>query len=271
MTTDKHHQTDTSNNTRDPIQQHQDVFWMTPHWPAPANVRACSTLKGEPDADNPYADLNLGDHVGDAPEHVAKNRTRLTTALNLAHPPQWLTQVHGTTVIEAEQTWQAQQPPSADAIFTTKPQQVCAVLTADCLPILLCDHAGTVVAAVHAGWRGLAAGIIEKTVMKMGDKPRIMAWLGPAIGPQHFEVEDDVRQAFIQQRPDDEGAFKSSAPGKWHANLYQLATYRLQRLGVQDIYGGHWCSWKNDDLFFSVRRRAQTGRQASLIWLENNQ
>lgn len=241
--------------------------WLVPDWPAPAGVRALSTLRGGGASVPPYASLNLGAHVGDAPAAVAENRRRLRVAAALPAEPAWLSQVHGVRVrdLDAEE---AAEP--ADAAFTRRPGQVCAVLTADCLPVLLACASGEAVAAVHAGWRGLAGGVIEAAVRAFGSAPAsILAWLGPAIGPGHFEVGPEVHEALLKEDPAAGSAFARNARGRHLADLYALARRRLERLGIEQIYGGGECTFAGADKYFSHRRDGVTGRQASLIWLES--
>ncbi|HUX31734.1 MAG TPA: peptidoglycan editing factor PgeF [Thiobacillus sp.] len=212
----------------------------------------------------PWTSLNLGDHVGDDPLCVAANRVRLRR--QLPAEPGWLRQVHSARVVEL-----GREPnPEADASFTRESGQVCAVLTADCLPVLLCDRAGSVVAAAHAGWRGLAGGVLESTVAAMQVPPEgVLAWMGAAIGPQAFEVGDEVREAFVAQHPQAAAAFVSQpTPGKWLADIYQLARIRLAHAGVQAIHGGGRCTFSEAESFYSYRRDGVTGRMAALIWLE---
>jgi YfiH family protein len=242
--------------------------FIQPDWPAPANVRALVTTRHGGVSTGPYASLNLGDHVGDDPAAVAANR-RLLRA-QLPTEPVWLQQVHGTRCIAAAT---AEPGCEADAVFSRSPGVVCAVLTADCLPILLCDTDGTVVAAAHAGWRGLAAGVIEATVATMGvPNERLMAWLGPAIGPRHFEVGGEVRETFIAHDPQAVLAFVARPNGKWLCNIYQLAAQRLSALGVCRSVGNaasaDFCTVRDAQQFFSYRRDGVTGRMASLIWLD---
>jgi hypothetical protein len=238
---------------------------IIPDWPAPANVKALQTTRGGGFSQSPYDSLNFGDHVGDDPLAVAKNRQNL----RLPSEPVWLEQVHGTHVVVAER---AECRPKADATVSFHPGAVCAAMTADCLPVLLCDQSGTAVAAVHAGWRGLADGVIEATVAAMQVKPdRLMAWLGPAIGPQAFEVGDEVRDAFMAHDAVASNAFTrvttSSATDKYLADIYQLARQRLNKLGIVDIYGGGLCTYTDSERFFSYRRDNKTGRMATLIWM----
>lgn len=239
---------------------------ITPHWPAPAQVRAVSTTRQNGVSLPPYDTLNLADHVGDDPVGVAENRRRLTTALDLAHEPAWLEQVHGTTVVAAETV---SAPVVADAAWTRKPGRPCVVMTADCLPVLLCDRAGTVVAAAHAGWRGLAAGVIGVTVAQLATPSMdLLAWLGPAIGPEAFEVGEEVREAFMALDAGNAVCFQPSPAGRWLADLYELARRQLRGLGISATYGGESCTFSEPKRFFSYRREARTGRMASLIWLQ---
>ncbi|NDP47891.1 MAG: peptidoglycan editing factor PgeF [Sulfuriferula multivorans] len=212
----------------------------------------------------PWDSFNLGDHVGDDAAHVAENRARLR--VHLPAEPAWLKQIHGATVVDV-----SSDELTADASITRQAGCICAVLTADCLPVLFCDRAGRVVAAAHAGWRGLAQGVLEATVAAMQVPPSdVLAWMGAAIGPDAFEVGDDVRQAFVKQHPEAAAAFvphPSGVPGKWLADIYQLARNRLNHAGVQAIYGGGRCTYNEAGDFYSYRREGVTGRMASLIWL----
>ena len=236
---------------------------IRPDWPAPARVQAIMTTRSGGVSLPPWASFNLGDHVGDDPAHVAANRARLRE--HLPAEPGWLQQVHSARVVELGR----EQNPEADAAFTRARGRVCAVLTADCLPVLFCDRAGSVVAAAHAGWRGLANGVLEATVAAMGVAPGdILAWLGAAIGPQAFEVGEEVRAAFITQHPENAAAFVAGAPGKWMADIYALARIRLGGAGVQSIHGGGRCTFDEAETFYSYRRDGVTGRMASLIWLD---
>jgi YfiH family protein len=238
------------------------MAWVS-GWPAPANVRALQTLRLGGCSPAPWESFNLGDHVGDDPGRVLANRARLRACLPAE--PRWLRQVHGVVTVDAANT---PEMPEADAAWSRTAGVVCAVMTADCLPVLFCDRAGTVVAAAHAGWRGLLAGVLESTLAAMAcPAGEVMAWLGPAIGPQAFEVGDEVREAFVAASPSAGAAFAAAAPGKWHANLYQLARQRLAEAGVTDVQGGDRCTWSESAHFFSYRRDGCTGRMATLIWL----
>jgi len=241
--------------------------WIVPAWPAPVNVHALVTTRQGGVSVAPYASLNLGDHVGDDPVAVAANRRILQASLPAQ--PVWLKQVHGRGIVVADH---ATGVPEADGSVARKAGVVCAALTADCLPVLLCDRAGTVVAAVHAGWRGLADGVVEAAVKAMTvEAGEILAWLGPAIGPQAFEVGGEVRQIFMANDPAAEAAFIPSpcaGAGKWLADIYLLARQRLARIGVSQVYGGKYCTHAEAERFFSYRRDGVTGRMASLVWLE---
>ncbi len=239
---------------------------LQPDWPAPSGVNSLMTTREGGVSGAPWTSFNLGDHVGDDPGHVASNRARLRQ--KLPAEPGWLRQVHSARVVALGLEFN----PEADAAFTHQKDQVCAVLTADCLPVLFCDRAGSVVAAAHAGWRGLAHGVLEATVAAMQAPPgEVIAWMGAAIGPQAFEVGDEVRQAFVAQHPEAAVAFhphSASGPGKWLADIYQLARIRLNHAGVHAIYGGGRCTFSEADNFYSYRRDGMTGRMAALIWLE---
>ncbi|MDA8128150.1 MAG: peptidoglycan editing factor PgeF [Betaproteobacteria bacterium] len=238
---------------------------IVPDWPAPARVKSLMTTRVGGVSETSWASLNLGDHVGDDPARVAANRARLRR--HLPSEPGWLRQVHSARAVELG----GEPHPEADAAFTRDAGQVCAVLTADCLPALFCDRSGSVVAAAHAGWRGLAGGVLETTVAAMQVAPGdVLVWLGAAIGPQAFEVGDDVRETFVAQHPDAAAAFRphpDARPGKWLADIYRLARIRLDRIGVRAVHGGGRCTFNESDVFFSYRRDGVTGRMASLIWL----
>lgn len=238
---------------------------LIPDWPAPARVRACVTTRAGGTSQAPYDTLNLGDHVGDAPAAVAENRRRLTEECTVR--PAWLKQVHGLAVAFAD----PQVIAEADASWTDMPGIACTVMTADCLPALFCDRAGTRVAAAHAGWRGLAGGVLEATLDTLAVDPKdVLVWLGPAIGPQVFEVGAEVREAFMAIHPQAASAFVPGAqPGKFMADIYALARIRLAARGVEAVYGGGYCT-VTDARFFSYRRNPHTGRFASLVWLDPN-
>ena len=237
--------------------------WLIPDWPVPAGVKACVTTRAGGVSLAPFDSLNLGDHVEDSGEAVSENRRRLTDAFNIQ--PAWLRQVHGVVVVEADPGRIAE----ADGSWTSTPGIACTAMTADCLPALFCNRDGTRVAAAHAGWRGLAAGVLEAAFESLDVAPAdVLVWLGPAIGPQAFEVGPEVREAFMQQHSvADEAFVPSQNPGKFMADIYQLARLRLAARGVTAVYGGGFCT-VTDPRFYSYRRNPRTGRFASLIWLE---
>lgn len=241
---------------------------MRAEWGAPPGVHALTTTRQAGVSQGVYRGLNLGDHVQDDPAAVARNRLALRGGLTLPGEPVWLHQVHGTRVVPARE---GTPPETADGSFTGTRGRVCGVLTADCLPVLFCNRAGTRVAAAHAGWRGLAAGILEATLTALaaaGAAPdTLLAWLGPAIGPGSYEVGDEVRDAFLRADPAAESAFVAGRAGHWWLNLYAAARLRLHRGGVPLVTGGDHCTWTEADRFYSHRRDGLTGRQATLIWL----
>lgn len=239
--------------------------YLEPDWPAAKTVHAVTTARHGGVSQAPYASFNLADHVGDSPASVRHNRALLDQQLELPSSPHWLDQVHGSVVVEAGLSAGSV---SADAAYATKTGIVCAVLTADCLPVLFCDVAGQCVAAAHAGWRGLATGVLEATVSAMPVAPtRLLAWMGPAIGAGAFEVGEEVRQVFLRHNTQADACFVPVSEGKWRADIYGLAQLRLQAMGVRQIFGGGFCTFEDDQRFFSYRREGVTGRMASLIWL----
>jgi YfiH family protein len=236
-----------------------------PQWPAPAGVRAVSTTRAGGISKPPYDSFNLAGHVGDKNAAVQENRRQLVSALSLPAEPLWLDQVHGTGVVDA--TLAVGAPP-ADASYARQPGVVCAVMTADCLPVLFCDQRGQTVAAAHAGWRGLADGVLEATVAAMGvPADSLLAWLGPAIGPGAFEIGEEVRTLFVDRQPEAREAFSPLVKGQWLADIYQLARLRLAAAGVGQIFGGGFCTFTDSERFYSFRRQSATGRMASLIWI----
>jgi polyphenol oxidase len=243
---------------------------IRPDWPAPPSVQAVATTRSGGVSSGAFASLNLGDHVGDAPAAVAANRARLCAQLQLPSAPCWLQQVHGCQIVTVSA---AARGSAADGALSREAGAVCVVLTADCLPLLLCDDHGTAVAAVHAGWRGLADGVIEAAVTALALPPeRLLVWLGPAIGATAFVVGDEVREHFVNADAASAAWFMPSADSailqrRWRADLFGLARRRLQRLGIKRIYGGGECTVTQPERFFSYRRDGVTGRSASLIWL----
>jgi hypothetical protein len=242
--------------------------WIVPEWPAPPNVKALITTRNGGVSGGPYASFNLGRRSDDDPNAVTENRARLRRLL--PQEPKWLKQVHGTRVTDADAP---SEMPEADAGIARRAGTVCAIMIADCLPVLLCNRTGSVVAAAHAGWRGLAGGVIENTVRKMGEAgaapAELLAYLGPAIGPSAFEVGADVYDAFLGRDPLSAQAFTAYRPGKWLADLFLLARQALGRTGISHIYGGGQCTFSDQQRFFSYRRDRTTGRMAALIWRES--
>ena len=246
----------------------QDI--LRPAWPAPDHIRAlCTTRKGGV-SQPPWDSLNLGGHVGDNPDQVARNRRILADFIGgTSCSVGWLSQVHGTDVVELTPDNVANVA-TADASYTRHPGIACAILTADCLPVILTDARGTVIGAAHAGWRSLCGGVLENLISAMAARPTdLQAWLGPAIGPDNFEVGPEVRQASINQSPESAQAFTSNGarPGHFMADIYQLATLRLNNAGVLSVSGGGLCTVTDNDRFYSYRRDGQTGRMATLVWL----
>jgi len=240
---------------------------LVPDWPAPASIRSLVTTRLGGVGTGAYASFNLGLRAGDDPAAVAANRGRLRA--HLPAEPVWLHQVHGASVVEAMRV-PAGEEPRADAAWTSEPGVVCAVLVADCMPVLMCSADGQRVGVAHAGWRGLSAGVIERTLEAMELSPdRTLAWLGPAIGPAAFEVGADVLEAFAAPHPEDASAFaaREDRPGKWHADLFELARRRLARLGVTQVHGGGLCTWSDPARFFSYRRDRAPGRMAAVAWI----
>jgi len=240
--------------------------WLVPDWDAPARVRAFVTTRAGGVSGGEFASMNLGGGGGDDPAHVARNR--LIVREQLPAMPRWMKQVHGTDVADLDVLGESQVP-VADAAVASKPGRVGVVLTADCMPLFLADEAGGRVAVTHAGWRGMAAGVIERTVEAMGSKPSgVVAWMGPAIGPGAFEVGPEVREAFVAADPDAHDAFRTHRPGKFMADLYALARRRLASAGVTRVHGGGLCTYTDPQRFFSYRRAQKSGRMGAFIWIE---
>jgi YfiH family protein len=238
--------------------------WILPDWPVPPTVRALVTTRAGGASRGPYASFNLDPRVGDDPSAVERNREALRSALPA--DPQWLHQVHGAEVVAVES---AAPRPRADGAVARTRHAVCAVLTADCLPVLLASRAGDAVGIAHAGWRGLAAGVVEAVVGRMGaPAANLIAWLGPAIGPRAYEVGQDVFDAFVAADPGAASAFAPLGVGKHLADLYALARRRLAAAGVTAVHGGGFCTHAEPARFYSYRRDRTTGRFASLVWME---
>lgn len=238
---------------------------IVPEWPLPKGVAACSSTRVGGVSQGAWDSLNLGAHCGDNLEHVEENRKRMFAAGKLPSKPVWLEQVHGKDVLHLTGAPYASK--RADASYSNTPGTVCAVMTADCLPVLFCNRTGTEVAAAHAGWRGLCDGVLEETVACFNDSAEnILAWFGPAIGPQAFEVGPEVREAFMAKDAKAVDAFRPVGD-KYFANIYLLARQRLANIGVTAVFGGDRCTFSEKDDFFSYRRDRTTGRMASFIWL----
>jgi len=257
---------------------------LVPQWPAPERVRAAFTLRDGGVSTGPYQSLNLGAHVGDADAAVAENRRRAGAYLGLPAEPAWIEQVHGVSVLDPDATSDATAPsaardspaalplarcaPCADAVIARRAGRVCVVQVADCLPVLFAARDAGAVAAAHAGWRGLAAGVLEATVAQLGIRPgQLIAWLGPAIGPRHFEVGEEVRDVFLAHDSAAAAAFAANARGRWQCDLGRLARQRLTAAGVGAVYGGGWCTFSDPVRFFSHRRDGRCGRMGALVWL----
>ena len=246
-------------------QDDSGLTWLEPVWSAPSNIRAVSTTRVGGGSAGPYHALNLGVHVGDNPETVTANRQQLAEALSLSNEPVWLNQIHGCDVVELP----ADIGSNADASWADEAGNVCVVMTADCLPVLICNAAGTEVAAAHAGWRGLCDGVIESAINRFTSPPNeLLVWLGPAIGPQAFEVGAEVREAFMAQDEKAASAIVAGQGDKWMADIFALARMRLQRAGINSVYGGGICTYSDEERFFSYRRDGVTGRMATMIWIE---
>jgi hypothetical protein len=240
---------------------------IQPDWPAPAHIHALSTTRLGGVSLPPYDSFNLGDHVNDEPDHVLQNRQQLSNAAELSSKPLWLNQTHSSLCVNAKD-WQPNT--EADACYSQQQGDVCIVMTADCLPLLVCDFQGQEVAAIHAGWRGLCQGVIESTLSHFkAPASDLLVWLGPAISSKAFEVGSEVRHAFIMKQAEATSAFIQSDEQHYFADIYQLARQRLYAQGVEAIYGGDRCTYNEPEHFFSYRRDGQTGRMASLIWKDN--
>lgn len=244
---------------------------LEPEWPAPRSVRAAFTLRMGGVSTPPCDSLNIGAHVGDVPAAVAENRRRVRAHLELPVEPLWLEQVHGIGVLDLDVAVSKPVPASltADAAIARRVGSVCVMQVADCMPVLFAARDASAVAAAHTGWRGLARGVLEATVARLRvPPPELLAWLGPAIGPAHFEVGEEVRAAFLRQDSAADAAFTANARGRWQCDLGALARQRLAALGVTAMFGGNWCTYADPARFFSYRRDGRCGRMAALIWLE---
>ena len=244
----------------------QSPGFIRPDWPAPAGVHALVTLRSGGYSRGPYASFNLAAHTDDDPQAVHKNRRLLRDYFALPDEPVWLQQVHSNRVISAANDARDSE---ADGSWSDTPGQVCVVMTADCLPVLICDQSGSRVAAAHAGWRGLHAGVITSAVNALQSDPSgLLVWLGPAIGPRAFEVGEEVIQAFIEKNSENESAFVQTDQQHWLCDIYQLARIELAGLGIHAVFGGGDCTYSDAQRFYSFRRDGRTGRMASLIWID---
>lgn len=251
------------------VNKHSDVQLLKPNWSAPAHIQAFSSTRLGGNSSGPYSGLNLALHVGDYPLIVGKNRSTLAKTLSLPEKLCWLNQTHSTTLLKLEENTATDL--TGDAAWTSYKNTPCIVMTADCLPVLITDKLGTFVGAIHAGWRGLCDGIIEKSIKTICDQSGVntndlLVWLGPCIGKTAFEVGDEVRAAFIAENGQAEGAFSASGD-RWLADLQQLARLRLAPFNVFEITASEYCTFNQADLFYSYRRDNITGRMASLIWI----
>ena len=246
----------------------QQLDWIKPNWPVPEKISCISTTRRGGFSKGSFTSLNLGNFVDDTKECVTKNRNVLIKQLSIQQEPNWLEQQHGTDVVQL--TLSNNLTHKADAAFTTEQNTICVVLTADCLPVLLCDREGKCVVAAHAGWRGLLNGILENTLGALPvRKKNLLCWLGPAIGPEKFEVGEDLKHFFVNKFQQHENAFRPSSTGKCLADIYQLARNILVHLGVENIYGGGYCTYTEKDRFYSYRRDGKTGRMATMIWINS--
>ncbi len=240
---------------------------IIPNWPAPQNVRAYTTTREGGVSAPPYASFNLAMHVDDNPQHVAQNREHFLQKVQLSQQPIWLNQTHSTVAVELTAATPNTTPQDADASYTRVARLPCTVLTADCLPLLVCNRQGTEIAAIHAGWRGLKDGVIENTIQQLTSKPAdLLVWLGPAIGPTALELSNEIRLDFLHSNTQNSLAFKQVGSG-WFADIYTLARISLKKVNVENVYGGDYCTFTDSNRFFSYRRDGITGRMASTIWL----
>ncbi len=245
-----------------------EIGIIAPRWPVPARVHAAFTLRTGGVSAPPFDSLNVGTHVGDPLQSVEENRRRLGEQLGLPTEPTWLQQIHATGVADLDRD---ASPRVADAAFTRRENRVCVIQVADCIPVLFAARDGSAVGAAHAGWRGLAAGVLEATVRSLGvDGPELCAWLGPGIGRRHFEVGDEVRAAFVDGDAAAAADFEPNSRGRWQCDLPALARRRLLKLGVREISGGDACTYADAERFFSCRRDGRCGRMAALIWLDSS-
>ena len=242
--------------------------YLVPNWEAPGNIKAVVTTRLDGVSQGNYSSFNLGFRTGDSKENVSANREQLVNDWGWTYPPQWLHQVHGIEVVHADGGHLEYE---ADASWTRTAGLPCVVLTADCLPVIFCDQKGSTVATAHAGWKGLASGVLEATIRSMGVPPgELMAWFGPAISQQYFEVGPEVKEAFVSHLPNAEQAFVPGREDRWMGDLYLLARQRLSAAGVDRIFGGGFCTYADSDRWFSYRRDGgQSGRMATVVWIND--
>lgn len=242
---------------------------IVPDWPAPIRIRAAFTLRSHGVSRPPFDSFNIGAHVGDEPRAVAENRARLQESLALPAEPTWLEQVHGHRVVDLDTQASLDSLGPADGSLTRTVGRICAIQVADCMPVLFAAADGSAVGAAHAGWRGLAGGVLEAMVRAMNTPPgELLAWLGPAIGQGHFEVGEEVRAAFLVDDAGAGAAFSANQRGRWQCDLYSLARRKLAALGVPSVHGGSWCTYADPERFFSYRRDGRCGRMAAVIWID---
>lgn len=240
---------------------------VLPDWPAPPGVRAVFTLRARGVSQPPFDSFNVATHVGDDPRAVAENRAALRASLRLPAEPAWLEQAHGSKVVDLDSRIALDSAGPADGAVARTPDRICVIQVADCMPVLFAAADGSAVGAAHAGWRGLAGGVLEATVRAMQTPPAdLLAWLGPAIGQAHFEVGEEVRAAFLATDAGAAAAFEKNERGRWQCDLHALARRRLTALGVPSVHGGGWCTYADAGRFFSFRRDGRCGRMAALIW-----
>lgn len=243
----------------------ENKIWIEANWPAPKHIRAGASLRTGGHSQQPYDELNLAFHVGDNPENVKKNRNTLTKNLLLQSDPVWLEQIHSSKIVCINS---ALENIEADASYTTTKNKVCTVMTADCVPILFCSDGGTKVAAVHAGWKGICAGIIENSIKMLTPPESLLAWIGPCISAKHYEIGRDVYESCTNHSTLLEKAFQQRDENHWHCDLVKIIKILLENCGVEAIYECNLCTYENADLFFSYRRDGKTGRTASMVWME---
>ncbi|MDH5434596.1 MAG: peptidoglycan editing factor PgeF [Gammaproteobacteria bacterium] len=255
------------NNKINKVSIKNNKSYILPQWDTPEHIKACVTTRIGGFSQNSCKFFNLANHVGDNPEDVFQNRSLLASDLELINEPMWLEQVHGNLCLPWQQS---EDPLTADASFTTTSNQPCVVMTADCLPVLFTNKQGNWIAACHAGWRGLEKGVIENTIANYkGKTADLLAWIGPAISQKHFEVGEEVREQFCSHHSSYQTFFQPNEHGRFQFDFIGLARFIMTNLGIC-VYGGNYCSYTNDKLFYSYRRDGETGRMASLIWIEDN-